>query len=174
MIASVLRLREAESTQDLAKAMAEQGAAEGTLVRADRQTGGRGRLDRVWKSPEGGLYFSLILRPRFAPAKLAEFGLMAGECVARALEKTTGIRAAIKPPNDVLIDGRKVCGILCEAAGGARGLAWLVLGVGINVNNKAPQAAATSLRAVTKKSWPLDAVLDAVVADLSRAYRRFS
>ncbi|HEU5347144.1 MAG TPA: biotin--[acetyl-CoA-carboxylase] ligase [Ktedonobacterales bacterium] len=116
-----------ESTNSEAMALARRGGAEGTLVTTDNQTAGRGRLGRVWLSlPNEQLALSLVLRPPFSPHFLVMASALA---VAEAIEATTGLRPGIKWPNDVQIDGRKVCGILIETSE-----AIAVLGIGINVN----------------------------------------
>lgn len=162
----VLHLAQTESTQTLARALAEGGAPDRTLVWADRQTAGRGRMKRKWKSPEGGLYFSLVLRPRFAPSRLADFSLTTAAEIAKALGKLTGEPFAVKPPNDVYSAGPrpgKVCGILAEASGTPRKLDWLVVGVGVNVNARPKIGKATSLRSLTGRAWPVEDVLRAVL-----------
>lgn len=147
------------STSDEAKALASAGAAHGTLVWAQEQTAGRGRLDRQWQSPRGNLYTSCILRPDVTPARAAELGFVAALAMAetvRALLPAT-VPVALKWPNDVLVDGGKVAGILLEAQSGPRGaIDWLVLGMGINVV-AAPTD--TPYRAVALQ--PLGAVADA-------------
>jgi BirA family biotin operon repressor/biotin-[acetyl-CoA-carboxylase] ligase len=147
------------STSDEAKALAAAGAPHGTLVWAREQTAGRGRLDRQWQSPRGNLYTSCILRPGVAPARAAELGFVAALAVAetvRALLPAT-VPVALKWPNDVLVDGGKVAGILLEAQSGPNGLVdWLVLGMGINIV-AAPEN--TPYRAVALQ--PLGAVADA-------------
>lgn len=173
--AHVLRLDETDSTQTVARFLADQGAADRTLVRADRQTGGRGRLDRKWESKPGGLYFTLILRPKLTPARLGEVSLLAGEAVAAALSRHAGVVTAIKAPNDVYALGRdrkprKLCGILCEAAGGESRLDWLLVGVGVNVNNPVSLPTATSLKKLTGRAWDVEKVLGAVLAEFWRLY----
>jgi BirA family transcriptional regulator, biotin operon repressor / biotin---[acetyl-CoA-carboxylase] ligase len=168
----VLHLRELDSTQDLAKSMAESGAPEGTIVRADRQTRGRGRLERTWDSKDGGLYFSLVLRPRFAPARLADFGVLAAEAIAEAVTRLTRIETWVKPPNDVYVEKSKLSGVLAEASGNGRSLDWLVVGVGVNVNNRPPKGG-TSLKVETGKALDVDRVLSEIVSRLNARYRRF-
>ncbi|MBN1371523.1 MAG: biotin--[acetyl-CoA-carboxylase] ligase [Anaerolineaceae bacterium] len=128
-------LEETGSTNDDALAWAEQGAADGSLVVADTQTRGRGRLDRQWvTSPGSALAMSLILRP--TPAEAAQAGLFAGlgaVAVAEALEQGWGLKPQIKWPNDVLLGGKKACGILSEAAWSGSHLQTVVLGIGVNV-----------------------------------------
>lgn len=118
------------STSDRLKALARAGAPAWTVVGADAQTAGRGREGRSWLSPVGGLYLSVLLRP---PGPLvSRLPLAAGVAVAEAVEEH-GTRAELKWPNDVLVDGRKLAGILAEAASGTDGVEWVVLGIGLNV-----------------------------------------
>ncbi|MFN8093016.1 MAG: biotin--[acetyl-CoA-carboxylase] ligase [Vicinamibacteria bacterium] len=119
------------STNDRLKALARSGAAEWTVVAADRQSGGRGREGRRWASPAGGLYLSVLLRPRREAA--SRLPLAAGVAVAEAAQEH-GVEAQLKWPNDVLAGGRKLAGILAEAASGADGVEWVVLGIGVNVS----------------------------------------
>jgi BirA family biotin operon repressor/biotin-[acetyl-CoA-carboxylase] ligase len=118
------------STSDRLKALARGGAPEWTIVLADEQTGGRGREGRTWVSPPGGLYLSVLLRPRGASVGLLP--LAAGVAVAEAADEL-GVRTELKWPNDVLASGRKLAGVLSEAASGPSGVEWVVLGIGVNV-----------------------------------------
>lgn len=125
------------STMEVARGLAENGAEEGTVVLAETQEAGRGRLGRVWTSPYGlGLWFSLILRPRLLPAHVAKVTLLAAVAMARAVEEVAGVHPGIKWPNDLYLGGRKVCGILTELKGQADAVEYLILGVGINVNQR--------------------------------------
>lgn len=123
------------STSDEAKAMAENGAPDGTVVVAREQTAGRGRLNRVWFSPPGNLYMSVILRPAVAPPRAAEFGFVGAVAVAEAVESCLPGAATtrLKWPNDVLVDGAKVGGVLLESRLDGQDVRWMVLGVGLNV-----------------------------------------
>jgi len=106
------------------------GAPEGAVAVADEQTEGRGRLGRTWHAPSGtGLLFSIVLVPAVPPDRLPELSLVAGAAVAEAIEAETGIRATVKRPNDVLVAGSKVAGILAEAVERR-----VVLGIGVNVS----------------------------------------
>ena len=127
---------ETSSTNTIARELAQAGAAEGTVVLADRQTKGQGRLSRRWTSPAGGgLWFTLVLRPLMDPGKAAQITLLAAVATAKAIELNTGICPGIKWPNDLLIKGRKVCGIIAEMEGG-EDITHIILGIGINVNMK--------------------------------------
>ncbi|MBX3469939.1 MAG: biotin--[acetyl-CoA-carboxylase] ligase [Planctomycetes bacterium] len=144
---------ELASTNDRATALAAEGAPEGSLVVARRQTAGRGRHGRPWASPPGGLYASLVLRPDEAMLRRLPATLLAGLAVAEAIDATTpGARAELKWPNDVHLGGRKVSGILGELTRDARG-PLLVLGLGVNVSTDPAalpadlQATATSIAA---------------------------
>lgn len=142
-----------DSTSAEAERQARAGAADGTVIRARRQTAGRGRQGRQWHSPEGNLYFSLILRPDAPPTIAAQLTfvtvLALGEAIGSVLPAETDL--AFKWPNDVLLDGRKVAGILLESSGSSAGrLDWLVVGCGLNVMHfpeNLPGYRATSLTA---------------------------
>lgn len=121
-----------ESTNDDAKALAEKGAPEGTLVVASQQTGGRGRLGRTWVSLPGGAYASFVLRPPVAVADVASLALAIAVGVATGIERL-GVAAAIKWPNDVLVDSEKVAGVLLEMSTEADSVLWVVAGIGLNV-----------------------------------------
>lgn len=121
---------EIDSTNDAAKRLAAEGAGEGLVVWADRQTAGRGRQGRVWHSPPGNLPCSILLRPECRPAEAAQLSFAAALAVCDALAPW---RPRCKWPNDVLIEGRKIAGILLESeATGAR-VAWVVVGIGVNL-----------------------------------------
>jgi len=123
----VFAFREAGSTMEEAHALARQGAAEGALVFAARQSQGRGRLGRVWESPEGGAYFSILLRPRRPTTEIPQLSLVAGLSLAEGIRQLARLYPSIRWPNDLLLDGKKVAGILVEAS------AYVIIGVGVNV-----------------------------------------
>jgi BirA family biotin operon repressor/biotin-[acetyl-CoA-carboxylase] ligase len=125
---------EIDSTQRVARELAHAGAPEGTVVFAETQTAGRGRLGRTWHSPPGtNLYCSIVLRPALAAARVPELALVAGLAVARAVD-TVGLRALLKWPNDVLVDGRKAAGILTEMEAELERVHVVIVGIGVNVN----------------------------------------
>ena len=142
-----------------------EGAGEGAVAAADEQTEGRGRLGRGWHAPAGtSLLFSIVLVPPVPPERLPELSLVAGRAVAEAVAAETGLVPALKYPNDLLLGGRKVAGILAEASEGR-----VVLGVGINVSQLEeelpPGVSATSLRlAGVDRAALLAAVLERLEA----------
>jgi BirA family biotin operon repressor/biotin-[acetyl-CoA-carboxylase] ligase len=124
-----------DSTNDEAAGLAARGAPEGAVVIADGQLRGRGRMGRRWASPRGmGLYLSVILRPPIQPHEAPALTLVGAVAVADAIERATGLVAGIKWPNDLMLRGRKVAGILGEMAAEASSLHHVILGIGINVH----------------------------------------
>ncbi len=137
-----------DSTMHRARDLARGGAAEGTLVIAEQQTAGRGRLDRSWLSPTGGIYMTLVTRPAVAPAQAPRINLLAAVVVADAIERLHSLPARVKWPNDVLINGRKVCGILAEMDAECDAVRFVNVGLGLNANSYVAQQqpAGVSLR----------------------------
>jgi BirA family biotin operon repressor/biotin-[acetyl-CoA-carboxylase] ligase len=166
------------STNDLAKELGAQGAPEGTLVVAETQTQGRGRLGRQWDSPPGfGLYVSLLLRPPLPPTQIPQITLTAAVAVARALRRATGITPGIKWPNDVILEARKVGGILTEMETEADQIRFLVVGLGLNVNNPefpaGLQDLATSLARAAGRTFSRRAILQAWLEEFESLYEQF-
>jgi BirA family biotin operon repressor/biotin-[acetyl-CoA-carboxylase] ligase len=161
-------VEECASTQRLL----ETDEAEGTTVATDLQTHGRGRLGRTWETPaKRALLFSVLLRPTPPMALWPELSLVAGDAVAATLREETGLAAELGHPNDVLIAGRKVAGILPEASVGR-----VVLGIGVNVNQTREELPAetpkppTSLRVETGREWPRALLLAAILRELEHRY----
>ena len=128
-------LPETTSTNADAFGLAEEGAEEGTTVIADAQNGGKGRRGRVWTSPAGvNLYCSVVLRPEIMPHEASQLTFLSAVAVARAIESTTALQPEIKWPNDVLINGRKVAGLLNEMSAETDGINFVILGIGANLN----------------------------------------
>ena len=120
--------------------LAEEGAAEGTVVLADSQSGGKGRRGRIWASPAGvNLYCSVVLRPAIMPHEAPQLTFLSAVAVARAIEHTTKLTPEIKWPNDLLIAGKKVAGLLNEMSAETDGINFVVLGIGVNLNMTARQ-----------------------------------
>ena len=166
-----------DSTNRAAGELARQGAVEGTVVVADAQTAGRGRMGRQWVSPPGAnLYFSVLLTPNVEPARVPQLALVAAVAVHEAIAACCPEAAAlIKWPNDILVGGRKVAGILCEASMEADRVHRVILGIGINVNGASVprelRAIATTLRSEGGQEVSRPALLGAVLNHLEPRYR---
>jgi BirA family biotin operon repressor/biotin-[acetyl-CoA-carboxylase] ligase len=161
---------EISSTMDAARELAKRGARDGTVVIAEAQTRGRGRLSREWLSPKGGIYFTLLLRPRISPTYAPRINLMAAVAVAATIRKLFGLKAQLKWPNDVLIEGKKVCGILAEMDAEMDVVNFVNVGIGINANASIPQyeKMATSLKDLLGRSIPRKELLRALLAEIER------
>lgn len=161
----ILRVGRVSSTQDSARAHAESGAGVGTVIVADTQSDGRGRQGRGWDSPPGGLYITVLLE---AGSHANLMPLVAGVAVAETMRDGFGVEAVLKWPNDVLIEGRKVGGILVDAdwSGDERGV--ILLGVGVNLNNTIPKLLeeATSLSVEAGEEIDVDAFLGSLLKRL--------
>jgi len=128
---------ELKSTNIMAKEKAlyrAEGIGEGTLIIAERQSAGKGRLGREWFSPAGGIWLSIILYPQLSPSYISRITLMTAVAVVKAIKVCTQIESQIKWPNDILINEKKVCGILTEMSAELDIINWVVVGIGINVN----------------------------------------
>lgn len=129
--------KEIDSTNTKAKDLAQAGAPEGTVVIAEKQTHGRGRRGRIWQSPEGdGIYATLILRPAMSPGEAPRITLMTAVAVAEALLSLVQINIRIKWPNDILVKGKKLAGILTEITTEMDAVNFIVVGLGLNVNTR--------------------------------------
>jgi BirA family biotin operon repressor/biotin-[acetyl-CoA-carboxylase] ligase len=164
-----------ESTNSAALELAAKGAAHGTVVVAEEQTAGRGRFGRNWYSERStGIYVSVILRPPLAPAAAPVLTLMAAVAAHQAIGTVTGLPADIRWPNDVLVNGKKVCGILTEMSAEVDRLHAVVLGIGINVNHREMPAElksiATSLRIEAGRSYSRAQILAVLLKELERKY----
>jgi BirA family biotin operon repressor/biotin-[acetyl-CoA-carboxylase] ligase len=133
----VIRLDTVDSTNDYLMELASRGASHGTVVIADAQHKGKGRLDRKWFSPPGkNIYMSILLRPSLRPEDFSLLTVMSTAACVLAINKLTGIEAWIKWPNDIVVSGRKLGGILLESRLRSGGIAHAVVGIGINVNSR--------------------------------------
>ena len=141
---------ELTSTMVAAKELARNDCPDFTTVVAGRQTGGRGRLNRIWTSEEGGLYFTMVLRPDLPPVLSFKVGFLASLTLSQTLNEIFDIEARVKWPNDILVNERKISGMLSELEAEADRVAFINIGVGINVNNDPPkvQPAATSIKQI--------------------------
>ena len=171
----VRRHEELDSTNALAMQLARQGATEGLVVLADHQTAGRGRLGRTWEAPPGSsLLVSILFRPGPAlpPERAHLLTAAVGMAAATACEALTGVRPGLKWPNDLLIGGRKLAGILAESDLSGGELAAVVVGLGLNVSSAPPGLEAISLSEVAAATPDLDALLDALLGEVDRRYPR--
>jgi len=171
---------ETDSTNLRARALAHEGAPEGTIVVAETQTQGRGRRGRTWFSPPGcGIYVSVILRPRVQPHEAPQLTLLTAVAMAETLLERADLPFAIKWPNDILVGGKKISGILTEMALEMDRVDYVVVGLGLNVNTPAEAMAeeireiATSLRMLTGKIFSRVEILRAFLAKLEHYYALF-
>jgi BirA family biotin operon repressor/biotin-[acetyl-CoA-carboxylase] ligase len=168
------------STSDWAKELAELGAAEGTVTIAEAQTAGRGRFGREWISPMGGLWFSIVLRPRFKPLEAVKLVFVAGLAVADVLREIYSLRVETKWPNDVLVNGLKVCGILAEMNTTGEKVNYVVVGIGVNANFDVKRVlpeklrnVATSLEKELGKKVKLEELFRALLERIESVYEQF-
>ena len=171
-------LEELDSTNRFAKKVATTGRPEGTLVYAEKQTQGRGRWGRVWDSAAGkGLWFSVVLCPRLEPSSVALLTMLGTTVIARVVEKELGLSVKVRWPNDLLLNGRKVGGVLTEVSRGEVGIKTAVLGMGLNVNQEAEDFSpdvrerAVSLRMVYGRRVDRLSLLASVLLQLENDYR---
>jgi len=167
------------STNAAAMEAAAEGEPEGSVFFAEQQTAGRGRGGNSWESaPSDGVYCSVILRPQLSPADALLLSLIAGIAVAEAVEQTTGLHPDLRWPNDVLLEERKFCGILTEMNAEATRVRYVVVGIGINVNQPSFSAElepiATSLRLGSGHEWSRVQVAAALLKSLDNWYRKLS
>jgi BirA family transcriptional regulator, biotin operon repressor / biotin---[acetyl-CoA-carboxylase] ligase len=170
---------EIDSTNDEAFRLAVQGAPEGTVLIAERQSAGKGRMQRVWHSPAGAnIYTSIILRPHFEPVHAPHISIAAGVAVAETLIPHCPDKVTLKWPNDVLIDGKKVCGILSQMKISGNIIDFVVVGIGINVNLKREQypediqSIATSLALEAGREISREELIISLYENFSKWYRK--
>jgi len=167
------------STNDIAKKLAVKEAKEGTVVIAEVQSRGKGRLGRKWVSPKGGIWFSVILRPKVSPQEALKLTFMTAAAVAKAIKKMFVLNAEVKWPNDVLLDGKKVCGILTEMSTRDDAVDFVVVGIGINANVNVDlfpedlRSAVTSLKEEMAEEVELERFLRVLLEELEHHYKVF-
>ena len=167
-----------DSTNLLAKQMAKEGATHGTVVIANQQLAGKGRLGRNWISPRGcAMYTSCVVRPIIPPSCASQLTLVAALATACAIEKVTGLDCQIKWPNDIVINGRKVCGILTEMSASESQIYYVVIGIGINVNmtafDESVEATAISLRQLLGQKVSRTELMAELLVQLEHWYEVF-
>ncbi|MBM7645265.1 BirA family biotin operon repressor/biotin-[acetyl-CoA-carboxylase] ligase [Scopulibacillus daqui] len=171
---------ELPSTQKEAQHLAEDGAEEGTVVLAEEQTSGRGRLGRQWHSPKGaGIWMSLIIRPDIQINKAPQFTLLTAAAVVKAVKRATGLDCEIKWPNDILYKGKKFVGILTECQAEAADVKAIIIGIGINVNTDIEdfpdelKDIATSLRIEAGKTFDRAEIIQAILKEIESLYKMY-
>lgn len=167
------------STNDIAEKLARDGVKEGAVVFAESQTKGRGRLGRQWLSPpRKGLWFSVLLRPSLRPQAATQLTVVAATALARALSAAGGVRPRVKWPNDILIEGRKVAGVLTELSAELDHIRHLILGIGVDVNLTAAEfppelrKIATSVKIESGQHCDRSALAARILQELDRDYAR--
>ncbi|HBR14414.1 MAG TPA: biotin--[acetyl-CoA-carboxylase] ligase [Candidatus Omnitrophica bacterium] len=161
------------STMDVAFHLGAQGAKEGTLICAESQSKGRGRMGRSWNSQRAkGIFMSIILRPRFSPSDVAKLTLLSAVAVCEAVKQVSGVSATIKWPNDLLVNNNKLAGILTELHAEMDRVRFVVIGIGLNVNTPLNQlpANATSLKHETQKAVSRVVLLQEILRRLDQWY----
>jgi len=171
--------QETTSTNDVIEKLAHDGVKEGVVVFAESQTRGRGRLGRKWMSPsKGGLWFSVLLRPDLRPQEATRLTIASATALRRAIEEQTGLRAKIKWPNDILVNGRKAAGILTELRAEPDHIQYVILGIGVDVGLSPAdfpaelRQAATSLKAELGRAVSRPELAVAILRELDRDYAR--
>lgn len=169
-----------KSTQEIAHSLARDGAAEGSIVLADEQTGGRGRLGRAWQSPAGtGVWMSLILKPNIPLQKAPQLTLLIAVAASKAIERVSGLEAAIKWPNDILINGKKTAGILTELQAEADSIHSVIVGIGMNVNQESEHFSdeiaqiATSLAIEGGQTYKRAEVIGVLLQEIETLYHQY-
>jgi BirA family biotin operon repressor/biotin-[acetyl-CoA-carboxylase] ligase len=171
--------QETTSTNDVMEKLARDGVREGVVIFAEAQSKGRGRLGRKWVSPPGkGLWFSVLLRPNLAPQQATQLTVASGAALRRAIQQHTGLKPEIKWPNDILIGGGKVAGILTELSAELDHVKYVILGMGVNVNLAAGdfepewRRVVTSLQAESGKAISRAELAVAILRELDVDYAR--
>jgi BirA family biotin operon repressor/biotin-[acetyl-CoA-carboxylase] ligase len=169
-----------ESTNTIAKRLAAEGADEGTIIIAEEQTEGKGRLGRYWQSDKGaGIWMSIILKPKIEPSEATKITQIAAAAAAAVIRNCTGCKTEIKWPNDIILNKKKVCGILTEMSGELNSVNYVIVGIGINVKQKqedfVPDFAkyATSIKSYTDKTISRKEIVIDMLEEFERLYLDF-
>jgi BirA family biotin operon repressor/biotin-[acetyl-CoA-carboxylase] ligase len=172
--ANLVYFPELGSTMDTAKDLARKNCPDFTVVVAGIQTKGRGRLRRVWLSAEGGLYFTMILRPQIHPLQSSRINFLASLTLARTLQDLFDIDAKVKWPNDILVEGKKICGMLSELEAEADQVAFINIGMGINVNNNPEilESKASSIKNIVGREIPRKEILAPFLDEFERRMKK--
>lgn len=173
----ILKFNQLESTNDTAMKMADQGAEHGTVVIAFSQTKGRGRFNKKWLSPNGGLWLSIILKPEIAAKDAAKITVLLSMAIAKMIEKEGGGHPKIKWPNDIMLDDDKTAGILVEMKSEIDRINYIVAGIGLNVNisgddlKEIPNA--TSMQIYYKRMFDIMDIFNVLIKEINVYYNEF-
>ena len=172
---SLLKIDECGSTNDVLKERAENGAPHGFVVDAENQSAGRGRMGRVWQSPRGGVWLSILIRPQHSPELLSSLPLVGALGVAKALVENFGVPARVRWPNDVVVDRCKIAGVLIESRSKGNELVYAIIGLGINANFDTSQIepisrTSTSLQMLVGRGVDRETLISAVLSETERLY----
>lgn len=175
---NIIYEEQVDSTNEVAKRAGDAGAEHGAVFRADRQSAGKGRRGRSWYSEaHDNLYFTILLRPKLAPEKASMLTLVMAYAVAQAVREETGLEGLIKWPNDIVVHGKKVCGILSEMKLAGTAVDYCVVGVGVNVGQKHfaedIQDKATSLAVEAGRSVETNVLLQKILYFFEQEYECF-
>jgi len=173
---NIINYPKISSTISVAKRMAKKGFPDGTVIVAEQQTFGKGRLGRKWESPKGGIWASVILRPKMSPSEIVKLNMVVSLAIVKAIKDVTGIQTEIKWPNDVLYQGSKVAGVLTEVDTEIDSVNYAIVSFGINVNNKLDklsanvQETATSIQEIKGKKVKRLALFSAILSYLEKLF----
>ncbi|TMI13728.1 biotin--[acetyl-CoA-carboxylase] ligase [Candidatus Bathyarchaeota archaeon] len=168
----IIRYKRISSTNNKAKTLAEKRAAEWTVVVAEVQTHGRGRSGRSWKSPKGGLWFSVVIRPRTPINRIQLLQFWVANALRKGIEEVYDVQSELKWPNDIVVDWKKLAGLLIETKISGPALLYAIVGIGLNVNLTAEQlpTGATSIFLARKKRFSLEKTCSSILTVLERHY----
>ncbi|WP_461247203.1 biotin--[acetyl-CoA-carboxylase] ligase [Treponema sp. R6D11] len=162
------------STMDRARESAVSGAQSGSVFTAEKQSAGRGRNGRTWVSRQGGLFFSILERPRLTIAEYTQLSLTLQIAVVKSISSICGKKAFLRWPNDIYIDHRKIAGITTEVCGEGDLITWLTGGIGVNVNNPVPSGRASSCTEITKRQVSRKEVLIKILEEIDNVKKSFA
>ena len=173
---NIICFKEVDSTNEEGKRQAERGCTDGLVIVSDYQSGGKGRLGRSWSSDRAkDLYMSIVLKPDISPMEAPQLTLIAGIAVAKAVKSITGLDAGIKWPNDVIVNGKKLCGILTEMSAEIERIRYVVTGVNINRESFEGELKdkAASIYTETGQKYRRSIFIDEIVSELMKYYRLY-
>jgi len=162
------------STMDRAREQALRGAADGSVFTAEKQTSGRGRTGRTWISRQGGLFFTMLERPRLAIADYSLLSLVTQIAVVRIVSSVCGKKAYLRWPNDIYLNRQKIAGVTTEISGEGDLISWLSCGVGVNVNNPVPSGKAVSCTEITGHHLSRRVVLNKILDEIENVRKKFT